>query len=79
MLTHRPTATRSTATRVAITLATVGAVAGLAPSAAACPYCSLSQDTDTLIFIAGFLIIPYVVVMGIWWWIKRVIASEQQG
>ena len=60
-------------------VAGLGAVAALAPAAAACPYCAVSQGFDTLIYIAGFLIIPYVVVGGTWWWMKRLLASEHEG
>jgi hypothetical protein len=54
------------------------AVAVLTPATAACPYCSLSQGADTLMYIVGFLVIPYVVVAGTWIWMKRVLASEKE-
>ena len=58
---------------------TVAAVLGLlVRDAAACPYCSLSQGADTLVYIASFLIIPYVVVTFTWWWMKRILASEHE-
>jgi len=43
---------------------------------AACPYCALSQGTDTLIYIMGFLIIPYVIVTGTFMWMRRVLRDE---
>lgn len=54
------------------------AVAALSPAAAACPYCSLSQGADTLVYILAFLIIPYVIVGGTWVWMKRLIATENE-
>jgi len=65
--------------RAAKLAAAAGAVAGLAPVAAACPYCALSQGVDTLVFIAAFLLLPYVIVTGVWVWIKRLLASEHDG
>lgn len=59
--------------------ASLGALVALSPTAAACPYCALSQGYDTLIYIAAFLLIPYVVVGGTWWWMKRLLASEHTG
>ena len=53
------------------------ALLALQPSADACPYCALSQGTDTLIFILCFLLIPYAVVSGVYFWMKRVLATEQ--
>lgn len=50
----------------------------LGPRADACPYCALSQGSDTLIYILMFLVIPYVIVTGVWFWMKRVIASEHE-
>jgi hypothetical protein len=54
-------------------------LAGLAPGAAACPYCSLSQGVDTLVYIAAFLVLPYLIVSGVWVWLKRLLASENEG
>jgi hypothetical protein len=53
------------------------AIGVLAAPAAACPYCALSQGTDTLIYIMAFLGIPYVIVFGTWRWMKHVLAQEQ--
>ena len=46
-------------------VAGAGALAALAAPAAACPSCSLGQGFETLIYVLGFLMIPYVVVMGV--------------
>lgn len=59
------------------TLLALGALLAFAPAASACPYCALSQGTDTLIFILCFLVIPYLVVSGVWFWMKRVLAAER--
>ena len=58
-------------------LLALAALLALSPAGSACPYCSLSQGTDTLIFILFFLIIPYLVVTGIWIWMKRLFAAER--
>ena len=71
-------ADRQAPPRLATFVATLGAVAAFAPGAAACPYCSLSQGLDTLAYIMGFLIIPYVIVSGTWLWMRRVLASEHE-
>ena len=54
------------------------ALAALAAPAAACPYCSLSQSADTLVYIGAFLIVPYVVVGGTLVAIRRILGSEQE-
>lgn len=59
-------------------LAALVAVAALSPAAAACPYCSLSQGADTLVYILAFLVIPYVIVGGTWLWMKRLFAAESE-
>jgi len=59
-------------------LAALIAVAALSPAAAACPYCSLSQGADTLVYILAFLAIPYVIVGGTWIWMKRLLATESE-
>lgn len=51
----------------------------LAAPAAACPYCSLSQGADTLVYVMAFLAIPYAIVAGTWWWMKRVLAQDGGG
>lgn len=58
-------------------LLALAALLAFSPVASACPYCSLSQGTDTLIFILFFLGIPYLVVTGVWFWMKRVLAAER--
>jgi sorbitol-specific phosphotransferase system component IIC len=58
---------------------TVGALFAMAAPAAACPYCAVSQGADTLLYIAGFLAIPYAVVSVVWFFMRRILASEQIG
>ena len=55
------------------------ALAALAAPAAACPYCSVSQANDTLLFIAGFLVAPYLVVSGTCLVIRHILRGEQDG
>jgi len=55
-------------------------VGALAPAAAACPTCGVAgQGSETLLWVCGFLVIPYVVVTGVWFWMKRLMASEGEG
>ncbi|MHC5212197.1 MAG: hypothetical protein ACYTG2_15880 [Planctomycetota bacterium] len=61
----------------AITAAILGALAGLAAPAAACPSCALSQGKDTLLFIGAFILVPYVVVSCTVLWIRRILRAEQ--
>jgi len=63
------------ALRTAATAA--GGVLGLAAPALACPYCSLSQGLDTLVYILAFLAIPYAVVTVVMLCMKKVLAGEQ--
>jgi hypothetical protein len=66
--------------RAAATLAAAaGALLGLAPAAAACPYCAVSQGADTLVYILAFIALPYLIVSGVWVWLKRLLASEHEG
>jgi hypothetical protein len=53
------------------------ALAALAAPAAACPYCSVSQANDTLLFIAAFLVAPYLVVSGTYMVIRHILRGEQ--
>jgi len=57
----------------------LGAIAALSSVASACPYCALSQSSETLLFITAFLAIPYVIVTAVMLWMKRVLASEHKG
>ena len=50
----------------------------LAAPAVACPYCSLSQDRDTLAYIAAFLVVPYVVVTGTLFAVRRILRAERR-
>jgi len=49
----------------------------LALPASACPTCSVGQGMETLALILAFLAIPYVIVSGIWFWMKRLFAGEE--
>jgi hypothetical protein len=54
------------------------ALAALAAPAAACPYCALSQAGDTLVYIACFLVAPYLIVSGTWLVIRHILRAEQE-
>lgn len=56
----------------------ISALAALAAPAAACPYCSLSQSSDTAIYILGFMLLPYLLVSGSLFAIRKVLADEQK-
>jgi hypothetical protein len=58
--------------------AVLGALVGLSASAAACPFCALSQSADTLIYVGALMLVPYVVVSGVVLWMRRVLASERE-
>jgi hypothetical protein len=61
-------------------LIVVLAVGAFAPAAAACPTCGVAgQGGETLMWVLGFLAIPYVVVSGVWIWMKHLMASEGEG
>ena len=49
----------------------------LSSPAAACPTCSLGQALSTLIYVAAFMAIPYVIVTGVCLWMRRVVRSEE--
>jgi hypothetical protein len=57
--------------------AALGALAGLSAPAAACPSCSLSQSSETLVYIGAFILVPYVVVSCVLFWIRRILRAEQ--
>lgn len=57
--------------------AAAGAVAALASSASACPSCSVGQGLETLVYVLGFLTIPYGVVMGVLFWMRKLSAEER--
>ena len=61
-----------------IAAATLGAVAALSAPARACPFCSLTQSADTLIYVAALMLVPYLIVSGVVLWMRRVLASEQE-
>ena len=69
---------RGSARAAARVAAGLGAIAGLAAPALACPYCSLSQSRDTLLYIAAFILVPYVIVSGALAWIRHLLASEHE-
>jgi hypothetical protein len=54
----------------------ISALALLAAPASACPTCSVGQGIETLVFVLCFLVIPYLVVSAVWFWMRRVLASE---
>ncbi len=58
--------------------ALAGALAGLAPVAAACPSCGLSLDGRTLVYIAAFLVVPYLIVSGVVVWVRRLLRAEAE-
>ncbi len=56
----------------------ISALVALAAPVAACPYCSLSQSSDTVIYILGFMFLPYLLVSGSLFAIRRVLSNEQK-
>lgn len=58
-------------------VATGGATLALAASASACPTCSVGQGLETLIYVLGFLGIPYVVVSGVLYWMRKLMMQER--
>ena len=56
----------------------LGALAGLSAAASACPYCALSQSADTLVYVAALMLVPYLVVSGVVFWMRRLLASEKE-
>lgn len=67
------------ARRTSVVVLCLSALCGLAPAAAACPTCGVAgSGVETLAAIMGFLLIPYVIVSGVWFWMKRVIATESE-
>jgi len=57
--------------------AAAGALAALAVPASACPSCSVGQGLETLAYVLGFLLIPYGVVTGVLFWMRRLHAEER--
>ena len=57
--------------------ACAGALAALAVPASACPSCSVGQGLETLAYVLGFLMIPYGVVMGVLFWMRKLQAEER--
>ena len=43
----------------------------------ACPTCSVGQAVETLALVMAFMTIPYVIVTGVWFWMKRLLAGEE--
>lgn len=67
------------ARRTSAVVLCLSAMCALAPSAAACPTCGVAgSGIETLAAVMGFLLIPYVIVSGVWFWMKRVIATESE-
>ncbi len=49
------------------------AFAAIAPSASACPTCPVGGGIETLAYVIGFLGFPYVIVMGVLYWVRKVL------
>jgi hypothetical protein len=64
--------------RRAALLRSLPALAALAAPAAACPYCVVSQANDTLLYIAAFLVAPYLVVSATLLVIRRLLRAERE-
>jgi len=45
----------------------------LAPTASACPTCPVGGGIETLAYVVGFLGFPYVIVMGVLFWVRKVL------
>jgi len=45
----------------------------LAPTASACPTCPVGGGIETLAYVVGFLGFPYVIVMGVLYWVRKVL------
>ncbi|HIG12444.1 MAG: hypothetical protein ABGY71_00280 [bacterium] len=58
-------------------LFTAPALCALAPAALACPSCSVGQGMETLLFVMGFLGVPYLVVTGVLFWMRQLTAGER--
>ena len=54
----------------------LGALVALALPASACPTCSVGQAVETLALIMCFMLIPYVIVGGVWLWVRSLLARE---
>ena len=63
--------------RLPTLVAAAGAVLALAPAASACPSCSVGHGLETLAYVMAFMAIPYVVVSGVLYWVKKVLAQER--
>ncbi|MFT4538770.1 MAG: hypothetical protein ACI835_001207 [Planctomycetota bacterium] len=55
----------------------LGASLALTSSASACPACSLGQGMETLVYIMGFMTIPYVIVTGVLYWMRKLTLLER--
>ncbi len=64
--------------RAPAALRSLSALLVLAAPAAACPYCVVSQAGDTLVYIAAFLVAPYLVVSVTWLSIRHILRGEQE-
>ena len=60
--------------RFSLALATLCATA---TTASACPSCSVGQGMETLAYVLGFLTIPYMVVSGVLWWMRKLTMQER--
>ena len=48
-----------------------------APAASACPSCSVGQGLETLAYVLAFMAIPYLVVSGVLYWMRKLTAQER--
>jgi hypothetical protein len=55
------------------------ALEALAAPAAACPFCSIAQGGDTIVYIGCFLVAPYLIVSGTWLAIRHILRAETPG
>jgi len=63
--------------RLPMLVAAAGAVLALAPAASACPSCSVGQGLETLAYVMAFMAIPYIVVSGVLYWVRKLLAEER--
>ena len=45
----------------------------LAPTASACPTCPVGGGIETVAYVVGFLSFPYLIVMGVLYWVRKVL------
>lgn len=70
---HRRTHGDAQAHRLALAVA---ALCALSLPTAACPSCSVGQAVETLAMVMAFMTIPYLVVSGVWLWVRSILSRE---